>query len=964
MKKLVLFAAGIVAVGMVGLGVWLWRDPAAASCLRMVAGGFPTIADHREDRFAGKADVAAGACRGGADYALIQKTPWVDWQSYWSAGDIQSLPKLTPPAHPLLGIMTQAGRGFMGALIDLERARIELVKFSLFDNLTHRDYALGRINEKTKAVIDGRELRVWPEMRLQPEDPLFPLLRVEQTTGAQLCHGEMIRFRTLTGVCNDIANPAMGSTGMPFGRNVQFGATFPDKQLTPEAASRHGGRIDLMTPDPQLVSRALFTRQQSDPAACNAGYGAGLNSGQAAHCDYQKADTLNVLAGFWIQFMTHDWFTHLDEGRNSDQLQTVGCAQGAAFGCNPAMQIEEALFAETGTPPTFVAGGREEMARSYKTTRNLVTAWWDASQVYGHDETSVGRVKRDPADPARLLLVEVPERTAKDDPDKYLPVLQICGEDSAPDCTPDPMNPKWAGQEAVGFPENWSIGTSFLHNVFVREHNIFVDKFRKHVAAHGSEDSGLRHPDRPGDAIRYNAVTDEEIFQIARLVVSAEIAKIHTTEWTTQLLYNEPLRTAMFSNWFGLSDGHPMLKHVLERIAEKMHGSPNPQLATSWYSAFAAGPGIVGSGTVDMPGNVADVAWANGGTNHFGVPFNFTEEFVSVYRLHTLVPDLIELRNLRADPNRITGTLPLVETFRGKATGAVHQIGLRDLALSFGRQRAGSLSLGNHPVFLQNLDLSDPASPGRRMDVAALDILRDRERGIPRFNEFRRQIGLRPLTSFDDFIDQRLLSKAAILNAADAATLAQQRALAATLRDIYGTHVCDSTKIISHAMKLPVPDQPGKTAFPDDCLGHPHGSVVDNVEDLDTVVGYLAESTRPHGFAISETQFQIFIINASRRLFSDRFFTSSFRPEFYSHFGLAWVENNGPERMMETQPVNGHVQEVAPMKRVLMRTIPELTPELAQVVNSFDPWARDRGTHYSTRWEPRPDAKADPAFAD
>ena len=61
----------------------------------------------------------------------------------------------------------------------------------------------------------------------------------------------------------------------------------------------------------------------------------------------------------------------------------------------------------------------------------------------------------------------------------------------------------------------------------------------------------------------------------------------------------------------------------------------------------------------------------------------------------------------------------------------------------------------------------------------------------------------------------------------------------------------------------------------------PIGSMVDNIEDVDLVVGFLAEPTRPHGFAISETQFHIFIINASRRLFSDRFLTSSFRPEFY-----------------------------------------------------------------------------------
>jgi Animal haem peroxidase len=286
---------------------------------------------------------------------------------------------------------------------------------------------------------------------------------------------------------------------------------------------------------------------------------------------------------------------------------------------------------------------------------------------------------------------------------------------------------------------------------------------------------------------------------------------------------------------------------------------------------------------------------------------------------------------------------------------------LLDLALSFGRQRAGALTLGNHPAFLQGLDLKDPAHPGRTIDVAALDILRDRERGIPRFNEFRRQIGLRPLTSFDDFIDQDLLTRDPALTPDEKATLTRQRELAAGLRKVYGTHVCDKTRITSTALKVPDP-KTQKMEPPTDCLGFPNGTIVDNVEDLDTVVGYLAESTRPHGFAISETQFQIFIINASRRLFSDRFFTSSFRPEFYSQFGYDWVMNNGPEKMLEPEPVNGHIQPVAPMKRVLIRTIPELEPELKQVINTFDPWARDRGDYYSTKWNPRPDALDDLSF--
>ena len=139
--------------------------------------------------------------------------------------------------------------------------------------------------------------------------------------------------------------------------------------------------------------------------------------------------------------------------------------------------------------------------------------------------------------------------------------------------------------------------------------------------------------------------------------------------------------------------------------------------------------------------------------------------------------------------------------------------------------------------------------------------------------------------------------------------------------------------------------------------------MVDNIEDVDALVGWLAEFVRPHGFAISETQLQVFILNASRRLFSDRFLTSSFRPEFYSHFGVSWVNNNGPDgKIMEKGKPNGHEMEVSPLKRVLLRTVPELRAELEPVVNVFDPWARNRGEYYSLQWKPRPGAESDEAF--
>jgi hypothetical protein len=278
----------------------------------------------------------------------------------------------------------------------------------------------------------------------------------------------------------------------------------------------------------------------------------------------------------------------------------------------------------------------------------------------------------------------------------------------------------------------------------------------------------------------------------------------------------------------------------------------------------------------------------------------------------------------------------------------MHKRGLTNMALTMGRQRLGLLLLRNHPQFLQNLDLRPRMDT--TIDIPALDIIRDRERGTPRFNEFRRQIGLKQLTSFDDFIDVRLEE--------GSPGRVEQEELAKAIREVYGQHRCDASKVITDAQL----DENGEPI--NDCLGHPDGTMVDNIEDLDLVVGFHAEAPRPHGFAISETQFHIFILNASRRLFGDRFFTSSFRPEFYTKLGIDWVMENGPTgKQWEEGEPNGHRQQILPMKRVLLRAMPELAPELASVVNAFDPWARKRGEYYSTKWEPREDAKDDPAFA-
>lgn len=550
--------------------------------------------------------------------------------------------------------------------------------------------------------------------------------------------------------------------------------------------------------------------------------------------------------------------------------------------------------------------------------------------MYGYDSVSVRRVKRDPKDPAKLLL----------EPSGLLPILG----------PGDPMNPQWTGQEATGFPDNWSIGLSFLHNLFAREHNSFVTEFRRFAAAHPMDDSGLRNPAHPAKIILYQDVSAEELFQVARLVVAAEIAKIHTIEWTSQLLYDEPLYRAMNANWNGLlGQNDSDLSDALSKIITTFGSSQNVQQSTQWYSVFASGPGIIGLGSKAPGFDITDPRYTNGGVNHFGSPFNFPEEFVSVYRLHPLVPDLLEYRELDKNPNQIVAKIPVVDTFQGRATEFMHTRGMANWALTLGRQRLGLLGLHNSPAFLQNLKIPRLHTQTGEIDVTALDIIRDREHGVPRFNEFRRQYGLRQLTSFDDFIDGSLPP--------DDPARKEQEGTARTLREVYGQHICDKSKIITDAQL----NVDGSKV--DDCLGHANGTLVDNIEDVDTIVGYLAEPVRPHGFAISETQFVVFILNASRRLFSDRFFTSCFRPEFYTQLGVDWVNNNGPSVMIEPGSPNGHArQPVSPLKRVLLRNIPELSHELAGVINAFDPWARDRGEYYSLQWKPRPGAETDEAF--
>jgi len=172
------------------------------------------------------------------------------------------------------------------------------------------------------------------------------------------------------------------------------------------------------------------------------------------------------------------------------------------------------------------------------------------------------------------------------------------------------------------------------------------------------------------------------------------MAKIHTVEWTPAILPNKSLHSAMNSNWFGLLTNLLRAKNDRHTLAEINIADP------------IAG-GLVGNGT----------------DNH-GVPYSLTREFVAVYRLHSLLPDFVEIHQIDGADGP-TRTLSLAQLRQAASHQLTNEVPMDDLFYSFGRQHPGQLVLNNYPETLQNLTIPRAGF----YDLAAVDILRGSRAG-------------------------------------------------------------------------------------------------------------------------------------------------------------------------------------------------------------------------------------------
>jgi hypothetical protein len=363
---------------------------------------------------------------------------------------------------------------------------------------------------------------------------------------------------------------------------------------------------------------------------------------------------------------------------------------------------------------------------------------------------------------------------------------------------PEETNKALRGVDLTGFNDNYWIGLSIMHTLFAREHNAICDMLKAHNPTWD----------------------DERLFLKARLINAALIAKIHTIEWTPGILAHPALKFAMNANWYG----------VLPKWVKRRFGH--------------IGSGELLSGIVGSP------------LDHHAAPYSITSEFVCVYRMHPLIPDDYQIRSHETD--EIVGESDFTPLQGHDTREAIDRYGMTDWIYSFGLAHPGAITLHNHPNGLRNLTRVN----GDHVDIATIDVLRDRERGVPRYNDFREKLRKPRVKRFEDLTPNPEWNE--------------------QIREVYGG----------------------------------------DIDKIDTQVGLLGEEPPP-GFGFSDTAFRIFILMASRRLKSDRFYTNDYQPEVYTREGIDWVESN----------LFGDV---------VLRHHPELAPALEGSKNAFAPWSSVR----------------------
>lgn len=480
---------------------------------------------------------------------------------------------------------------------------------------------------------------------------------------------------------------------------------------------------------------------------------------------------LNVMAQSWIQFQFHGF------GGNTMRDPINDNPYRLKRDPNEGWPNNEALVDRTTQDPTRVGyDGRP-------TPVNEKVHAWVQGHMYGNNEAEMRRLRTNDGYGAKMAL----------DDEGLLPE--------------DPSRP---GIDLTGFSNNYNPYLSFLHWLFAKEHNAIVDYIRSF------------HPDWD----------EETLFQSARKINCAQIARIHTVEWTEDLLQHPTLQLGMHADWYGFLGQR--LKCWLMRVC-------NRQPIINFLL---------------KPLRDYDVLWGMPGsrwTHHDG-PFQVPKQFRLVYRLHEML--LGESEIMDPETGRLLERVNLIDFVHHHTRHHVRRFGYDALGWTFVSKSCGALTLHNFPRALtQFARMQD----GNLIDLAELDLFREREDGTGTYNDLRHSLGEPPVTTFLELTGGNI-------------------EMAKEIEAVY------------------------------------HG----DINRVDAGIGILAEP-RPAGFALGFIQFYQFVLNAPRRIKSNRFLSEGYNYKEYQE-GLNWVEHGGG------------------FKGAIRRHLPVLASKLEGVKRGFAPW--------------------------
>lgn len=413
-----------------------------------------------------------------------------------------------------------------------------------------------------------------------------------------------LRFRTYDGSWNNLDHPEVGKAGTPLGRYI---------------------------PESGLVARDVL----AEPTVIQ------VSDRLLKQVDFRSAAPFNALAMAWVNFFVHDFY-------NRGVTDTQDTDPNRQYYKIPT---DDGKFLYIVKLPSVNDDGHTHLTR--------VTHWFDASQVYGSDETTGRKLRTEGGKGARLQM-----------DGEFLPMVEIRGK------------PVFLTGDTPR--SSLHIGSLIMHHLWASEHNYIVDELQK----------------------AYPKMTAEELFQTARLIVAAEIVKVHSVEWTAELV-GDPVSYEFFQKFWEQFGKDPYRKDLYYAVAE---------------------------------------------------------EFVASYILHEIVPPTFDLVDEKGATVERVDFIQSLSLLGGQ--DKLKEYRLANVFNSFGLNPMGLIHPFNvSPTFRRFTGLNFLFTPGGGggetfanfagyVDLAAIPVARDRDARVPYYNDLRVKLGMPRLKSIREISNE------------------------------------------------------------------------------------------------------------------------------------------------------------------------------------------------------------------